>query len=570
MNKKGFTLVEILVTIGLLALVGVGIGVSLNKVLKNQEENTYETFIEKIKSSTLLYSSNSAQIVNELEYDYGYKLVSMEELIDDGYIRGNLKNPNTNEAIKDFSRVDEAGKEDYSRARVYYTMDKEMVIEYPFIKPSEEIYLNVINYTTMYKSKEEDLCYKGINTPSLGLTIIQKDGVIRKNLTIGTDIIAYMEDGSTCTDNALNTSKVGTYKIRYVYTIDGTNAENNPNAKSAVRNITIKPTKPVINEFVVEYQYDITNSNFNPYNLKLSLKANEPGNVSMKYCLVAVDGSQNVSDISKLISNCKDKDKENNNQINNYWEDYSSNSIANINFNVKEKLVEFKDAQSLKFYIFVKNGFEEFDKAMNSYEDGLIYLYQTITLKANGGTFADGNKEVSFKTDYGTPFNVFMNNHSAYKTPTKKTNKSKFVHEGWQTKDKKIYNNNSKTKIIKDLNLNAIWYELCVSKDYIRSGSCDAEGCGNCGTKVIYYVDSKYTNYSCNKTESCCNPACPTTTTQSSGGGGGCTTKEKGCSEYIYTQSQCQSIVFDRPEGTWAGCQTYDGSKYRVCEYYCG
>ena len=56
-NNKGFTLVEILVTIGLLALLGVGIGVSLNKVLKNQEENTYETFIEKIKSSTLLYPS---------------------------------------------------------------------------------------------------------------------------------------------------------------------------------------------------------------------------------------------------------------------------------------------------------------------------------------------------------------------------------------------------------------------------------------------------------------------------------------------------------------------------------
>lgn len=47
MDKKGFTLVEILVTIGLLAILGAGIGVSLNKVLKNKEENTYETFIEK-------------------------------------------------------------------------------------------------------------------------------------------------------------------------------------------------------------------------------------------------------------------------------------------------------------------------------------------------------------------------------------------------------------------------------------------------------------------------------------------------------------------------------------------
>ena len=127
LNQKGFTLVEILVTIGLLALLGVGIGVSLNKVLKNQEENTYETFIEKIKSSSLLYSSNSETIMNDLEFNNGYVLISMNDLINGGYIRENVKNPNTNETLKELG-INEKG-EDYSKARVYYSMDKEMIID---------------------------------------------------------------------------------------------------------------------------------------------------------------------------------------------------------------------------------------------------------------------------------------------------------------------------------------------------------------------------------------------------------------------------------------------------------
>ena len=510
LNKNGFTLVEILVTIGLLALIGIGIGVSLNKVLKNQEENSYESFIEKIKSSTLLYSSNSAQIVNDLEYDYGYKLISMNDLINEGYIRGNLKNPNTNEVIKDFSQVDEVGKEDYSHAKVYYTMDKEMVIEYPYIKPSEESYLNVINYTTMYKSKEDDLCYKGINTPGLGLTIIQKDGVIRKDLTVGTDIIAYMEDGSTCTDSILNTSKVGTYKIRYVYTIDGSNALNNLNAKSATRNITIKSTKPEINKFDVKYQYDIGNSSFDSYKLQLNLSANEPASVKMRYCLVAVNETQNIPDITKLIKNCKNV--QNGNQINNFWTEYPENgNTVSVNFNLKERFKEQENAKNLKFYIFVKNEFEEYVQMNNPYNDGKIYLYKTVTLNPNGGKFSDSStQEKVINVDYGANFNTFFNNNSTYQTPSR----SGYAFEGWLLNGSKI---NNTDMILSDVTLVAKWYKYCTEKERTGNGNC-SKSCGG-GTRTVYYKD-KYYDVSCsNSSEACNTHACPTTTTQSSGGG---------------------------------------------------
>ena len=397
MNKKGFTLVEILVTIGLLALLGVGIGVSLNKVLKNQEENSYESFIEKIKSSTLLYSSNSAQILNELEYDYGYKLISMKELIDDGYIKGNLKNPNTNEAIKDFSRVDVAGKEDYSRAKVYYTMDKEMVIEYPFIKPSEEIYLNVINYTTTYKSGESNLCYKGLNTSSLGLTLVESGGLLNKELNAGISIIAYMEDGSKCTDANLNTSKVGTYKIRYVYTINGTNAENNPNAKSVTRNIIVKPTKPVINKFEVART---VNEN-DVYKATMKLKASDVQGVNIRYCLVATkkDQSSNISMCSGTSNSFSP----------NKWISISNGSEISKNFDIRELFPEYASSEAeIRFFVFVRNDFEEYvnKEKQNTNEIGTKTYLLTSTVIFN---LESGSSKVyleDMKTEITNPIKI--------------------------------------------------------------------------------------------------------------------------------------------------------------------
>ena len=49
MKNKGFTLVEMLVSIGLLAIVGVGVGTSLNSYVKTQRVEKYNNFVEKIK-----------------------------------------------------------------------------------------------------------------------------------------------------------------------------------------------------------------------------------------------------------------------------------------------------------------------------------------------------------------------------------------------------------------------------------------------------------------------------------------------------------------------------------------
>ena len=93
MNKKGFTLVEILVSIGLLALLGTVIAISLNRVFKDNNIKNYNEYVEKIKSSAMLYVSNTVDIINDLN-DSSFKIITIGNLTDNGYVDDTLVNPN--------------------------------------------------------------------------------------------------------------------------------------------------------------------------------------------------------------------------------------------------------------------------------------------------------------------------------------------------------------------------------------------------------------------------------------------------------------------------------------------
>ena len=88
-GKKGFTLLELVIAIGLLALFAVFIGVSLNRTFKKQKENDYNNFIKKIVASANLYISNEGSIINSLSSDKGYVIIKAKDLIDKGLLSEN-------------------------------------------------------------------------------------------------------------------------------------------------------------------------------------------------------------------------------------------------------------------------------------------------------------------------------------------------------------------------------------------------------------------------------------------------------------------------------------------------
>ena len=95
MNKKGFTLVEILVSIGLLALLGSVIAISLNRVFKDNNIKNYNEYVEKVKSSAMLYVNNTVDIINDLN-DSWFKIITIGDLVDNGYFKDKIINSNRN------------------------------------------------------------------------------------------------------------------------------------------------------------------------------------------------------------------------------------------------------------------------------------------------------------------------------------------------------------------------------------------------------------------------------------------------------------------------------------------
>ena len=150
-NKKGFTLVEILVSIGLLALLGSVIAISLNRVFKDNNIKNYNEFVEKVKSSAMLYVNNTVDIINDLN-DSSFKIITIGNLTDNGYVDDALVNPNTDKKIDKNEKI-----------KVSYDSDHELIVEYPYNNSETEAYLYTLNYSVMYGDTTENLCSRFVN-----------------------------------------------------------------------------------------------------------------------------------------------------------------------------------------------------------------------------------------------------------------------------------------------------------------------------------------------------------------------------------------------------------------------
>lgn len=376
MNKKGFTLIEVLVSIGLLALLGTIIVVSLNKMFKDNNEKNYNEFVDKVKSAGMLYVNNTVDIINDLNKS-SYRLIEINELINNGYINENLVNPNTGEKI---------GKNE--KVKVSYNSDYELIIEYPYENKETEPYLYTLNYTIIYgDNTTSNLCYIGLNTSSLQL--INPDGTPLKNvnnsnklLTINSNIEAYLENGEKCTDNNLSSSKIGTYKIIYRYTKDYTKTITETNEiKTAERTITVKASKPTINTFKV------INSNENDvYEATATINAKDPAKTQLQYCMIAKKANEtpSISECSYTEEQLKQNNIEQNitdeqNKIFNRWIDLNLIKPETSNtFNIKERFPDFENESEIVFYVYVKNSFEEYEMKQMTYQ-----LTNTLILNLN-------------------------------------------------------------------------------------------------------------------------------------------------------------------------------------------
>ena len=92
MNKKGFTLIEVLLVIVLVATISVTVGVSMAGMQERQLNKEINNYNETLEEAGCVYAEMK-NITSDTE-------VTVETLINEGLISKNLKIPNTKKTIE--------------------------------------------------------------------------------------------------------------------------------------------------------------------------------------------------------------------------------------------------------------------------------------------------------------------------------------------------------------------------------------------------------------------------------------------------------------------------------------
>lgn len=109
MNKKGFTLIELIITIGVMVLVGLVIVTNMTGLFSKNEDADYENFRKKLRMRRVFmlkkeWEENKNKCKNHV---VGANcVITTTTLIKAGLLEESLKDPNTGHYVKDNSKYD--------------------------------------------------------------------------------------------------------------------------------------------------------------------------------------------------------------------------------------------------------------------------------------------------------------------------------------------------------------------------------------------------------------------------------------------------------------------------------
>lgn len=124
MNKRGFTLVELLATIVLLSIISVISYVSISSVIKKNKVNNCRNLIKSIEGASKEYvSDNRYNFTNRDD-----KVITAEDLFRGNYLKNEIMDPFTNEKVNSENvKIIISLKSDY-------TMEKIQIKGYDFFE----------------------------------------------------------------------------------------------------------------------------------------------------------------------------------------------------------------------------------------------------------------------------------------------------------------------------------------------------------------------------------------------------------------------------------------------------
>ena len=96
MKNNGFTLVELIITITLIAIISVSIGVSISGMLSREKESQAEEYDKTIADAACVYAE-----LNDITYTTDE--VTIQDLLDAGLITKDLTNPLSDKEITEYA-----------------------------------------------------------------------------------------------------------------------------------------------------------------------------------------------------------------------------------------------------------------------------------------------------------------------------------------------------------------------------------------------------------------------------------------------------------------------------------
>ncbi len=104
-NKKGFTLIELIVTIMLMATLSISVGLNVSNLADRQKVKEQSAYKRRIENAACVYAEQMGLVQSTCNSSPASCRISVSDLINRGLVNKELKNPLTNKTAKEDSTI---------------------------------------------------------------------------------------------------------------------------------------------------------------------------------------------------------------------------------------------------------------------------------------------------------------------------------------------------------------------------------------------------------------------------------------------------------------------------------